>query len=341
VSGVTRYITTLFKLFNKDKEFRFHLIINSGDALSLIQDLNYKVTVFPFKVGYKGAFTFLSALRFIEEYCSENKINIIHTHHRYPELIASYISKKNKIKTISTVHSIVSGFKTLSFRSDKIIAVSNYVASFLKEKYDVDDKKIIVLNNCLLNIIDDKCISNQAYLSNDSSKVRLLYAGRFSQDKGTDILVEVFNRLKNNYNLELYLVGMNYDYKISDSNSDSIKIISPVVNIEKIFSDADIFILPSRVDPFPYFMLEAGLFKKPFIGSKTGGIAEFIDDGVNGFLFEPGNPNDLAEKIRFVLNHPLESKSSAIKLNEKVNRVCNCESYFQKLSNIYHELLAD
>ena len=50
-------------------------------------------------------------------------------------------------------------------------------------------------------------------------------------------------------------------------------------------------------------MLESGINKVPFIGSRTGGIAEFIEENINGFLFEPGNEIDLAKKIEYILTN--------------------------------------
>ena len=44
-------------------------------------------------------------------------------------------------------------------------------------------------------------------------------------------------------------------------------------------------------------MIETGSFKKLFIGGNTGGIAEFIEDGKNGLLVDPENPEMIAEKI--------------------------------------------
>jgi len=88
-------------------------------------------------------------------------------------------------------------------------------------------------------------------------------------------------------------------------------------------------------------MLEAGWFNKPFVGSRTGGIAEFIEDGINGYLFKVGNASDLAEKIIFIAEHPGEAKESALKLNKKVQQLCSCKEYFEKLTNIYQSLLYD
>jgi len=124
-----------------------------------------------------------------------------------------------------------------------------------------------------------------------------------------------------------------------DKYFNGIIYLTPSSKYYHYYELADVVILPSRKDPFPLVMLETGIMKKPFIGSRTGGIAEFIDDGVNGFLFEPGNADDLADKIRYVINNPEKAKSAAEELHKKVLKYCNCEDYFGRLKGIYEELL--
>ncbi len=100
-------------------------------------------------------------------------------------------------------------------------------------------------------------------------------------------------------------------------------------------------VLPSIEEPFPYVMLESGLFKKPFIGARTGGIEEFIDDGKNGLLFETQNVNQLVEKIKYVLNHPKEAKILGENLYLKVKEYSSSEKYYASLSKIYDDLMVD
>jgi glycosyltransferase involved in cell wall biosynthesis len=128
---------------------------------------------------------------------------------------------------------------------------------------------------------------------------------------------------------------------LNDFPLDKIQIFPPQENLTEFYRIADLVILPSTKEGLGYTMLEAGLNTIPFIGSNTGGIAEFIEDGVNGYLFPPGNSIELAEKTKFVLENPEAASISGSKLNEKVLRLCNCKEYFQKLTNIYHKLIAN
>ena len=102
---------------------------------------------------------------------------------------------------------------------------------------------------------------------------------------------------------------------------------------------ADIVVLPSRVDPVPFVMIEAGIFKKPFIGGNTGGITEFIEDGINGLLVDPENPQMLAEKIIYLLNNPEIGRTMGEKLYKKVNRLCDYNNYFSEVEKIYNSAL--
>lgn len=69
--------------------------------------------------------------------------------------------------------------------------------------------------------------------------------------------------------------------------------------------------LLSQVNPLDYVILECGLAKKPFLGGRTGGIEEFIEEDVEGLLVEPGDKDDLKEKIiTFLDNDDLSKKSN-------------------------------
>ena len=60
----------------------------------------------------------------------------------------------------------------------------------------------------------------------------------------------------------------------------------------------DALVVPSVcLETGPLVVLEAFAAGVPVIGSRLGGIAEMVRDGVDGFLFQPGNPSDLAYDI--------------------------------------------
>jgi len=76
--------------------------------------------------------------------------------------------------------------------------------------------------------------------------------------------------------------------------------------VKEYLKDFDIFVIPSNYpDPFPRSVIEAMAFKLPSIGFKeAGGIVESIDDGVTGFLCDPGDVKGVGDSILKLVNDP-------------------------------------
>jgi len=79
-------------------------------------------------------------------------------------------------------------------------------------------------------------------------------------------------------------------------------------NIVPIMKLADIVVVCSRSEAFGRVTVEGMLCGKPVIGTRSGATPELIKEGFNGLLYEPGNPEDLAAKIKHLIDHPEEAK---------------------------------
>jgi len=145
--GVSKYLSILFKEFSEDQEFEIHFISNGGDKLKELKKINIHLKLIPFSKGFNNLFYLNSFKKSLQAYVHKNEIDIVHSHHRFPEYVATTISHECKIKTISTVHSLTKGFKKISFRSDYLIAVSNSVKNHLKSYYGIDENRIITKYN--------------------------------------------------------------------------------------------------------------------------------------------------------------------------------------------------
>ena len=79
------------------------------------------------------------------------------------------------------------------------------------------------------------------------------------------------------------------------------------------YQTADIYCLPSMQEGLPQSLLESMCVGIPSIASSVGGIPDLIKDGVNGFLIEPGNVDQLVR----VLTHLLENPEQGRNIGEK------------------------
>lgn len=345
--GVSKHVYINIKYLSQHSGYKLFFITNKSDSLDRLENitgLNY--SIFNFEKDHKNSFKLIKDFFHLLSYCKKYKIDIIHTHHRYPELLSILVSKITGVKTITTVHSFVKGFKILSFRSNNIIIVSKAVENHLHKNYPHTKGRCNTIYNCVdesfyepreIDTIEVK----KSFGYTDSDKI-ILFAGRISRIKGVDTLIKAFIKInRQNENVKLILLGQVEDFTISEAVKgfeNQIHVIPPVKEIREFYEVADVVVLPSRIDPFPYVMLEAGAMKKPFIGGNTGGIAEFIEDGINGILVYPENSDQLAAKIVFLLNNPSRAEFIANALYQKVKQECDCKKYFEQLENVYNNI---
>ena len=167
--------------------------------------------------------------------------------------------------------------------------------------------------------------------------------GKINYKKGYDKLIQAYKIVYNkDKDVILIMCGKVEDKsftKLRTKLTVPIIIIPPLKGNNILYQIAQIVILPSRFDGFPFVMIEAGANKKPFIGGNTGGISEFIEDGLDGLLVNPENENELADKILFLLNNKEAAEQLGNNLYKKVNKKCNCNNYFGRLEEIYNSLI--
>ena len=71
---------------------------------------------------------------------------------------------------------------------------------------------------------------------------------------------------------------------------------------ENLFKQCDAIVLPSYIEGMPISILEGMARAMPVIASNVGGIPEIVTDGVNGFIFAPGDTHALASAINAYLS---------------------------------------
>jgi glycosyltransferase involved in cell wall biosynthesis len=84
-----------------------------------------------------------------------------------------------------------------------------------------------------------------------------------------------------------------------------IRYIGYVKDVENVYQTADIVVVPSRwQEPLGLINLEAGACRKPVVATRVGGIPEVVEDGVNGYLVEPGDVDALAARAAALIADP-------------------------------------
>jgi glycosyltransferase involved in cell wall biosynthesis len=315
-----------------------------GDAIHKFKKERLPVEFLPSRGG-KLAFPW--HIYKLYHFCQNNHITLIHAHHRYFDFIGSIVAKLLTIPIVTSVQSKVYSKRLLSYRANHFIAAGETIKKHLITKFHIPAEKISVINNFIDEADYDSLVADREEFKKElgifGNRTVIVFIGRFSKEKGIDVLLQAFRKLQAEYfDLQLLLVGNGEERKkvveFTKTKLKDVKIIDAQENIAPYYQIADIIVLPSRVDPFPLVMLEAGFMEKPLIGTNVDGIAEFIKDGQTGVLVGPGNRDDLVAGLSKLLDSAPFRLGIAERLHRKVMSTSLKEHLLPKYYSLYTAL---
>lgn len=123
---------------------------------------------------------------------------------------------------------------------------------------------------------------------NKNSKLKLIYAGKFSRAKGVIYLLKAFEKVKDKYNIELILAGSGtgeeYDEIISYSQkmSDKVKLYGymDTQEIADLFRSCDIFVMPSFYEGLSLVTIEAMACNLKVVMNELENFMDFVGDDI-------------------------------------------------------------
>jgi len=96
---------------------------------------------------------------------------------------------------------------------------------------------------------------------------------------------------------------------------------TPHENLPKVYSKADIFVLPSYTEALGIVIMEAMASGLPVIATKTSGAQDLVEDGKTGFLVPIGNTIALKEKIKVLLENPGLRRTMGSAGRERIKKI--------------------
>ncbi|MBN1694193.1 glycosyltransferase [candidate division WOR-3 bacterium] len=127
----------------------------------------------------------------------------------------------------------------------------------------------------------------------------------YEPTKGIKILLEAFNIIQGKADSLLLIVGGGKDKKELKQMAEKLKLKALFLgernDVAEILSIMDVFVLPSLSEGFSVVILEAMACGIPVVATNVGSNREVVLNGKTGFVVEPGNPYELADKIKKLL----------------------------------------
>ena len=136
---------------------------------------------------------------------------------------------------------------------------------------------------------------------------RILTTARLHKYKGLGYLVQAMKVVTEKLpQAKLYVLGRGPEEgalkaQVTGLNLEKhvvfLKASVPNDEMPHLYSECDIYVQPSVIEPYGIAVLEAMSCGKPVIGTRVGGMLDTVADGVTGFLVDPGDPRQLVHAI--------------------------------------------
>lgn len=236
--------------------------------------------------------------------------------------------------------------KYVSNRIDKFVAVSQHVAEVYAMQ-GIDPEKIVTIPSYMnVSSFNDNSVSAKdngwPHWQEEKAKIRILYLGRFSPEKGVDILIRAASLLKVPF--EICLVGDGPDKADLVQLAEDLDVSNTLTfvgwvsenEISQYYKKADVFVHPTRLpEPFGRTIVEAMSFGVPLITSDAG-APKTIAIGAS-LTFKSEDHEDLARKIATLRNDSILVKELSSKGIQRAKEF-DLTATLPGIVSIYNEL---
>jgi glycosyltransferase involved in cell wall biosynthesis len=188
--------------------------------------------------------------------------------------------------------------------ADLVICVSHFGRSRLMAMVEDDHWDKIRVIRCGLGV---DWLASAAARADIDAPLKVLSIGRLEREKGHAILLEALARLhQRGVPIRAEIVGGGSLHDTLQRRAAELRIEAVVsftgpVGQDRIrahYLEADVFCLPSLGEGVPVVLMEAMACGLPVVATRTMGIPELVEDGMEGMLVDPGRPQPLADALQ-------------------------------------------
>ena len=257
----------------------------------------------------------------------KKRLELLHVHYAIPHTSSAYLAKKalgKDIKIVTTLHGtdvhlvgLDPSYKPIvefnMQQSDRLTAVSESLKRQTLEKFNIDREIEVIYN-----FVDSEKYKRES--QNESKEKLICHVSNFRPVKRVLDVVRVFGRVVKKIPCRLCLVGQGPDKssvqklvkKLGLKNK--VEFLGNMRDTSRILRKSHLFLLPSEQESFGLAALEAMSCEVPVVASRVGGLPEVIRHGIDGYLVEVGDLEEMANCSQQILR------------NEALRRRLGCEA---------------
>jgi len=270
-------------------------------------------------VKSKNPLTALARARALRRLLAEVKPDLVHFRSRVPGWLFAVANRRLGLPFVSTVHGLnsVSAYSRIMTTGARVICPSSAVAEHIRTHYGTPDARIRIIPRGIDPHLFDPARLDMAFVSAFRERHQLqgrfvaLGVGRLTPLKGFDVLLEATALARTRLpKLKTVIVGgaeaarAAYEQELRQrvvtlGLQEHVVFAGSQSRMAEIYACGDILVSGNHTKPeaFGRTMAEALAMDRPVIATRFGGALDIVREGLNGWLVEPGDAAQLADRL--------------------------------------------
>jgi 1,2-diacylglycerol 3-alpha-glucosyltransferase len=322
-------------------------MLHNQAAVSLMPDFEVKRIFKEFAPDIVHVHDHYPLSKCVLKYARLNHLPVVGTNHFVPENLAPYVPLLPRLWSVFS-KLLWWWMKRVYNHLDLVTAPSRTAVEILRAQ---NLKEPIQPVSCGVNFDHFKVIptANRRQMFHHFglaySPVTFLFVGRVDAEKKVDVLIRAV-KLLNRKDIQLVVAGkgaalsgyqsLAHDLGVSDQVHFTGFVIEPELPL--LLNCIDVFAMPSEAELLSIASLEAMATGKPLLVARSKALPELVDDGVNGYLFEPGSVQDAARCMALLADHPEDRPRMGAASLEKV-KAHSVDAVLKRYEELYRGCL--
>ncbi|MDO8603445.1 MAG: lipopolysaccharide heptosyltransferase II [Candidatus Omnitrophota bacterium] len=324
------------------------VIVVSGGGLLVKNLIKMNVKHIELPVYKKSLFAIASSIKKLEAIIKDERVDIVHSRSRVPNIIAFFAARHVGAKFITTAHGYYSNHfvSRVTGWAKFVIVASSVIGRHMIEDFKVPHERVRLIPRG----VDIDNFNFNAPEASSKSEYKIGVVGRITPIKGHGFFLQAIARVVRLFpKVKVLIVGdapkdkpgyiENLKSLVKQLQIEKyVEFLGAQYDIPKIMSGLDLLVLPSiGQEAFGRVIIEAGASGVPVIATRIGGAIEIIEDGHTGILVRPGDILEMVNSIIRILKDRELSRAIAIEARKKIEKEYSLVKMAEDTIKVYEE----
>lgn len=240
--------------------------------------------------------------RYLAEVAKRKHIQLVATNHTMPENLIKYAFWIPWFMRALAIRVSWLDASRILAKADSVTTPTPTAASLLADHTSIDDAIPI---SCGIDVSE---FASEGALVSDPPI--LLYVGRLDFEKRVQVLLEAFSKLPGEMGARLAIVGDGSEKESLETWAEELGIHERVrffghvsdQELKRAYEGCTVFVMPSVAELQSIATMEAMASARPVVAANAAALPHLVFPGENGYLFEPDDTDDLAQRLKDILS---------------------------------------